>query len=379
MKNITLCEIGCLILAGGKSSRMGYPKSRLRLHGISFLEMLSYELSGFREFLISVDQAEKHPEITAPTVEDRYPDCGPMSGIYSALCACGSEALLTVPCDVPLFSYGLARQMAEALTEEADALVAVTEDGRMHPLCGIYRKRCIPALEACLQDGNFRMKAALSKLSVQFFQAGKQSFRLQNVNTPEEYAAICRETPGNRNCLAISGYKNSGKTTLCERLIPLLSRRGISVAAIKHDGHRFLPDVPGTDSCRFYEAGAQASLVFDNEKYALTARTPADGSFSLSQAAALCGDAELLLLEGFKGSAVPKLALWRDGIERLPADTLRNCLGCVTNLPKDGAAYRQLQEDMRKAGRVLLDQDRPEEIAAWIAEAVREGRLLTEL
>lgn len=49
---------------------------------------------------------------------------------------------------------------------------------------------------------------------------------------------------------AISGYKNSGKTTLICRLIPELKRRGYRVAVIKHDGHDFVGDVPGTDSFR---------------------------------------------------------------------------------------------------------------------------------
>ena len=55
---------------------------------------------------------------------------------------------------------------------------------------------------------------------------------------------------------AISGYKNSGKTTLITKLIPELKQRGYRVAVIKHDGHDFEADVPGTDSYRHQKAGA---------------------------------------------------------------------------------------------------------------------------
>ena len=54
---------GCLILAGGKSRRMGYRKSSLRLNGTTFLDKLAFELRDFPEFLISVDDALQHPEI----------------------------------------------------------------------------------------------------------------------------------------------------------------------------------------------------------------------------------------------------------------------------------------------------------------------------
>ena len=48
--------------------------------------------------------------------------------------------------------------------------------------------------------------------------------------------------------LAVSGVHNSGKTTLLEKLLPVLRSRGLKVGVIKHDGHDFTPDVPGTDS-----------------------------------------------------------------------------------------------------------------------------------
>ena len=56
--------------------------------------------------------------------------------------------------------------------------------------------------------------------------------------------------------LAISGVHNSGKTTLLEKLLPVLRSRWLKVGVIKHDGHDFTPDVPGTDSYRLREAGA---------------------------------------------------------------------------------------------------------------------------
>ena len=70
--------------------------------------------------------------------------------------------------------------------------------------------------------------------------------------------------------LAVSGLHNSGKTTLLEKLLPALRSRGLKVGIIKHDGHDFTPDVPGTDSYRLREAGAEGVAVYSGQRYLLT-------------------------------------------------------------------------------------------------------------
>ena len=67
--------------------------------------------------------------------------------------------------------------------------------------------------------------------------------------------------------LAVSGVHNSGKTTLLEKLLPVLRSRGLKVGVIKHDGHDFTPDVPGTDSYRLREAGAEGVVCCAGSLY----------------------------------------------------------------------------------------------------------------
>ena len=69
--------------------------------------------------------------------------------------------------------------------------------------------------------------------------------------------------------LAVSGVHNSGKTTLLEKLLPVLRSRGLKVGVIKHDGHDFTPDVPGTDSYRLREAGAEGVAVYSGTRHYL--------------------------------------------------------------------------------------------------------------
>lgn len=67
--------------------------------------------------------------------------------------------------------------------------------------------------------------------------------------------------------LAVSGVKNSGKTTLITKILPFLKAKGLNVAVIKHDGHDFEADVPETDSWKFAKAGADSTLIFSKTKY----------------------------------------------------------------------------------------------------------------
>ena len=62
--------------------------------------------------------------------------------------------------------------------------------------------------------------------------------------------------------LAVSGIKNSGKTTLITALLPALKKRNLNTAVIKHDGHEFEADIPGTDTWKAREAGACGTLFF---------------------------------------------------------------------------------------------------------------------
>lgn len=113
---------------------------------------------------------------------------------------------------------------------------------------------------------------------------------------------------------AISGVKNSGKTTLITKLLPVLTGQGLKVATIKHDGHDFQTDVPGTDTFAHFQAGAYGTVVFSDHKYMVVKQQPNDAAaekLKPEQMAAWFPEADLILLEGFKDSSYPKLEIIR--------------------------------------------------------------------
>lgn len=130
--------------------------------------------------------------------------------------------------------------------------------------------------------------------------------------------------------VAVSGVKNSGKTTLIGQLIPALRQQGLETAVIKHDGHSFSPDTPGTDTRRFWDRGAAATAVFDEEKTALVCRGQVAPERLVEAFSPL---ADVILLEGFKYSAYPKIELVRQAVSTAPVCDPATVLAYVSDAP----------------------------------------------
>ncbi|HRO11836.1 bifunctional molybdopterin-guanine dinucleotide biosynthesis adaptor protein MobB/molybdopterin molybdotransferase MoeA [Amaricoccus sp.] len=104
----------------------------------------------------------------------------------------------------------------------------------------------------------------------------------------------------------VTGWKNSGKTTLLERLVAHLVARGLTVATVKHAHHAFEPDQPGKDSHRHRMAGAAQVLVASSRRWALITELAAPEP-PLEELLAHLAPADLVLVEGYKRDRHPKI------------------------------------------------------------------------
>ena len=193
-------DVCAVILAGGKSSRMGRDKASLTLGHKTFLQRIAAELDacGFQEKYVSLGIGEKteiHIPVGWTAVRDRYRDCGPLGGIHAALSACRAEWALFVSCDTPLYR----RELAELLISKIPGpqlLIPVTPDGRWHMTCALWRKTLLPEVEAQLKSGDYRLRKLCLKDggpspgTVLVRLEGEQAAfaeMLNNINTEEDY------------------------------------------------------------------------------------------------------------------------------------------------------------------------------------------------
>jgi len=109
----------------------------------------------------------------------------------------------------------------------------------------------------------------------------------------------------------IVGYKNAGKTGLMERLVADITARGLSVSTIKHAHHRFDVDQPGKDSFRHRAAGASQTLLSSGTRWALMSELRDAPEPPLSDLLQTLNPVDLILIEGYKRDAHPKIEAFR--------------------------------------------------------------------
>lgn len=158
--------------------------------------------------------------------------------------------------------------------------------------------------------------------------------------------------------IAISGVKNSGKTTLIEGLLPHLTAQGLQVAVVKHDGHSFSPDNPTTDTGRHLSAGAYGTVIFDGEKCQIVKQ----GTFDESHFFHLFPEADLFLLEGLKHSHWPKLEVVRKGNSETTVCDPATLLGVVTDVAFPSSEVPQFPlDDLAGVANYLISYIRRED------------------
>jgi len=184
----TTAQATAIILAGGRSSRMGADKSLLSVDGQPIIERICERLAGrFDRILISANEPEKLAFLGLEIVADKIPGQGPLMGIASALEASSSELNFVVACDIPHIHIGLVEEMlAEADRSGADVVVPTTGSEEYEPLFAVYRKSTLEAINKVLASGGRRISDIFALCRVKYVRLTDAEW-LRNLNTPAEY------------------------------------------------------------------------------------------------------------------------------------------------------------------------------------------------
>ena len=187
---LSIQNCGAVILAGGRSRRMGTCKALLKIHGETMLTRLAGQLELFDERLLSANDPGLSGEVSFPAVADVFQGAGPLGGLHAALSAVKKEALFCVPCDLPNFTSEMPMLLMEYFSEKTDAFVCRDGSGRIHPLCGVYTKQALPVIEKQLVCGEYRMTDLLRKLRCVYFDTAAflPDHVFYNMNTQDEFA-----------------------------------------------------------------------------------------------------------------------------------------------------------------------------------------------
>ena len=187
--------ITALVLAGGKSTRMGQDKARIRLSGKALLERVVETVTSLcREVVFVTAKGQSLDWLPSRypfrSVRDLYPEGGPLGGLYTGLKAAAHPYSMLVGCDMPFLNPHLLAFLVEQ-SKGYDAVVPLAK-GRPQPLHAIYSQRCLGKMENLLAKEGAGLRdllAAVNTRRVPQEEVSRYDFHLTsffNVNTPSD-------------------------------------------------------------------------------------------------------------------------------------------------------------------------------------------------
>lgn len=181
-------QITAIILAGGKSKRMGTDKALLVLDGISLLERSVSLCKKLCDTIIISSNNAAHQKFGFPLVPDEFKDCGPIGGIYSCLKKSETEWNFVISVDSAYVEPDFVSYLMAEI-EDVDAIVPFGPRG-VEPLIALYNKKSIPAFEEKIETGDFRMQNLINSFHSKRIDCKdwteKYPNLFRNLNRPED-------------------------------------------------------------------------------------------------------------------------------------------------------------------------------------------------
>lgn len=354
-----------VLLCGGLSTRMGTNKAFLPFGEYTLME---YQVRRFRpnfeKIYLSVPKmTDFWMQLAARLNCTAIPDCvekiGPLGGLYSCLSAVTEELLFFTPVDAPFTSTNAALTICQTLEQAIEtnpskyACVLKHPTRGMQPLSAAYAKTCLPVIEHMIQSENYRLRQLLTPEHTvisdilipqehfynmndmpSYYHALQMLAEKQPALFPPEYTERITAHKQVIPYVSFSAKSGTGKTTYLEKLVACLKERGLRIALIKHDAHGFELDQPGKDSYRLREAGVDTMILSGPDQTVQISRHTA-GEPSLKQLLSSIQGVDLILIEGYKFGAQPKIQLLRKGYSETPVGNPENTIAYVADFPYD--------------------------------------------
>lgn len=351
-----------VLLCGGLSTRMGTNKAFLPFGEYTLME---YQVRRFRpnfeKIYLSVPKMtdfwmQLAARLNCTAIPDRVEKIGPLGGLYSCLSAVTEELLFFTPVDAPFTSTNAAITICQTLEQAIEtnpskyACVLKHPTRGMQPLSAAYAKTCLPVIEHMIQAENYRLRQLLTPEHTVISDILVPQEHFYNMNDMPSYYHALQMLAEKQPALfppdfisqsdqpipyvSFSAKSGTGKTTYLEKLVACLKEKGLRIALIKHDAHGFELDQPGKDSYRLRKAGVDTMILSGPDQTVQISRHTA-GEPSLKQLLSSIQGVDLILIEGYKFGAQPKIQLLRKGYSETPVGNPENTIAYVADFPYD--------------------------------------------
>ena len=187
-------NVSGIILAGGKSRRMGFFKPFLVIDGRRIIDVMIDKLRPFfGEIMIVTDNKNKFSGFKdVRVVEDLVKECGPLGGIYTGLKKMSEESAFFIACDMPFLHNGLIERILDATVEgNIQEVVVPLVEGKIEPLHSVYSKIVLPKIKTALEQKRLSIKDFLKDCDCKYVEVREDERKsFTNINTRDELRKV---------------------------------------------------------------------------------------------------------------------------------------------------------------------------------------------
>lgn len=272
-----------IILAGGKSSRMGSDKGFVMYGGKPLIQYAIDLLKNNTDEIIIIANDKKYEQFGYPVFKDEIKDIGPMGGIYTGLLHCSTSYAFVLSCDMPFMSEVVVHHLI-ALKQQASCVVPVFK-GFSEPMCGVYHCSLQTQLKEKIDKNELIMQRFIKQADALLVEAstiaGYDEKWFANMNYRTDLGEADNRLFYPSLILVCGAGRNVGKTTLTCQLIEYFAKTkqvvGIKISPHQHDAHyspkalitekyKIIEETDSTadkDSNRFLRSGAMQSIYIE--------------------------------------------------------------------------------------------------------------------
>jgi molybdopterin-guanine dinucleotide biosynthesis protein A len=177
-----------IILAGGKSSRMGTNKALLEVGGTRLIDRAITLLEPLcNEILVMSNQ--DLPDIKYQIIADEHKNIGPIAGIQAGLTHSKSDKNVVLACDMPNIKQSFLQVLLDVSMDTYQAIIPRHKDGSLEPLMGIYHKSLLPGFEQQIREGQYKLISRFSEYKIHYVPIEDDAI-FKNLNTPGDLDSL---------------------------------------------------------------------------------------------------------------------------------------------------------------------------------------------